>query len=191
MKIKFSFKRILKIPLYAAVLLFILFEEIIWEQIAEPIASMMQSLHLFARFESLISGLNSKTILVFFLVLLVISEVLGVAAAALVVNGSPFLGGLVYISKLPLASFSFWLFKISKEKLLKISWFARVYERVMDWIDVIKSSEYYQNMRTLSLKIKALLQQLIQKEKNSFGEKIKRFYHYVKSRKTHENFDQK
>jgi hypothetical protein len=176
------FKRLIKIPVYLAVLVFILFEEIIWEQIAAPIARYMQSLNIFTRIESVVSRLNGITILFVFIILFAFAEGLGLVAAAFIVKGKAFFGAMIYIGKLPLASFSFWLFKISKEKMLQIRWFAHVYHYVIYWFDKIKASEYYQHVYALSFKIKVGLKSLIKKEKSSFGTKIKRLYFHIKSK---------
>lgn len=177
------FKRLLKIPLYAAVFLFILFEEIIWEQIAEPIGRYLQSLNFFIRIESLLQPLDGKIILVIFLLLFAIVEVLGFVALALIAKGQVLMGTMVYIAKLPLASFSFWLFKITKEKLLLIGWFATLYGYVMGWFEAIKASEYYQNIREMVLALKAVMKKVLIREKYSLGEKLKRVYRFFKSKR--------
>ena len=136
--------RTLLIPVeYLLVLLYILFEEIVWEGIAEPIYEAVRSLRILQRLERGILRLHRGVILLLFLGLFVAVEGAGLAAGALLVGGYPLYGMLLYALKIPVAALTFWLFRVSREKLMSFGWFAAAYERLMGWIAWLKASEIY------------------------------------------------
>jgi hypothetical protein len=69
------------------VIIFILFEEIIWEGIARPIYTYVHSLKDLQRLEAWLQGVNATVILVIFVVMLASVEMLGIYAGILFVSG--------------------------------------------------------------------------------------------------------
>ncbi len=169
------------------VIIYIIFEELIWEGVAKPVYEFVHSLKMLQKVEAKLQHVNPSVVLVIFVVLLVIVEAFGIYAGMLFVSGQVVFGLTLYISKIPIAAFTFWLFRVTEDKLMQFGWFKWVYDWIMKAIDWLKSSEMY-------IKTMARLQQIKQsvkmymsgvKEKYFAGEspfisKIKRLYNTVK-----------
>jgi hypothetical protein len=143
---------------YLLVLLYILFEEIVWEGIAEPIYETVRSLRILQRLESRILRLHRGVILLLFLGLFIAVEGAGLAAGALVVSGYPLYGMALYALKIPVAALTFWLFRISRERLMSFGWFAAGYERIMGWIAWLKATEIYRRSMERLGRLKGLIE---------------------------------
>ncbi|WP_232087466.1 hypothetical protein [Sulfurovum indicum] len=127
------------------VLIFIVFEEIIWEGIAKPFYTWVHSLKALEKIEAWLQKVNATAILVIFVLMLVFVELLGIYAGVLFVSGKLLLGITIYASKIPIAAFTFWMFRVTEEKLMQFGWFRWIYEKTMIAIDWLKSLEIYQN----------------------------------------------
>ena len=181
-------QRLLLVLQFILVFIFILFEEIIWEGIAKPIYEKIESLHIIQKMEAKIQHTNRYVLLVVFLLLLLGVEAAGLLAGAFFVQGYLLLGLLLYIIKIPIAAFVFWLFKAAKTKLLSFGWFSWAYHKLMDGIDWLKERETYQEamakLHRLKAKLKAIWQ-LIKtryfKGDSSFTQELKSFYAYMKN----------
>jgi len=168
--------------------LFILFEEIIWEEIALPIYQRVQSLRILQRLQAQIESFHRYAVLILFSILLFAVEAAGLLAGVLFVQGKIFLGLLLYISKIPIAAFTFWLFRVTKEKLLSFEWFAWAYHKLMDGIEWLKAREIYQkSMDRLKLtkeKIKTVFKPIKEKyfsKDSQFVADLKHFYRHIKN----------
>jgi hypothetical protein len=136
--------RRLLIPVeYLLILLYILFEEIVWERLAEPLYERFRALKILQRLERGVLRLPRGIILLLFLGLFLLVEGAGLAAGALLVGGYPLYGMLLYALKIPVAAMTFWLFRVSREKLMSFAWFAAAYRRLMAWIAWLKATEIY------------------------------------------------
>ena len=182
------FGRVLLIFQFILVFLFILFEEIIWEGIAKPIYNKIESLHVTKKLEVKIQHTNRYVILAIFSTLLLTVEGAGLLAGLFFVQGHILLGLLLYIAKIPIAAFVFWLFKASKDKLLSFTWFNWSYEKLMAGLDWLKEREDYQRMMAYMAKIKEKIKSKWKtvKEKyfsqeGSFTKELKNFYAYMKN----------
>ncbi len=111
---------LIQIPL---VILFIIFEELIWEGIAKPIYNHIKSMRLLQKFEQSLFDTSRGVILFFFIIIFTIVETAGVVAGILFIKGQILLGLVLYLTKIPIAGFTFWLFKVTKSKLLSFDWF--------------------------------------------------------------------
>ena len=180
-------QRLLVTIQFILVFLFIFFEEIVWEEIALPIYQKVQSLRILRRVQNSIDGLHRYFVLILFSILLFTVELAGVLAGLFFVQGEVLMGTALYISKIPIAAFTFWLFRVTREKLLSFGWFAWAYYRLMDGIDWLKEREIYQkSMATfykMKEKIKAFI--ILIKEKHLSKESrfvcnLKRFYRDIK-----------
>ena len=187
-------QRLLLIVQFILVFLFILFEEIIWEGIAQPIYEHIASLRILQKIEQGIHYLPRSLVLVLFVSLLLGVEGAGLFAGVLFVQGYVLFGLLLYITKIPIAAFTFWLFKVSKDKLLSFEWFAWLYDRVMKGIAWLKEREIYQEsmamMRGLKAKIKSIILQIKQRfftKESRFMRELKTFYRYLKNFKNRKN----
>jgi membrane-bound ClpP family serine protease len=169
------------------VITYIIFEELIWEGIAKPIYVAIHSLKILQRLEAWLQNVNAKVVLFIFVLLLIVVEVAGIYAGILFVSGHVALGLALYISKIPIAAFTFWLFRATEEKLMQFDWFKWLYEQIMKAIDWLKSREMYkktmERLKSLKKNISEWKKDFITKyfsNKSLFVEKIKRLYKTVK-----------
>jgi hypothetical protein len=138
--------KITDIALGILVTIYIVLEELIWENIAEPIYTFIHGLSLLQEAEEFIGKLNRHVLLVLFLALFTQVELLGIVALKLIGSGNVIAGVTLYAGKIPIAAFTFWLFRISKEKLMTFDWFKQVYDFVMSIILKIKMSSIRQRI---------------------------------------------
>lgn len=169
------------------VLLFILFEEIVWEGLAKPIYTYVHRLRILKKVERGLKRMNKTVILVIFVVMLVFVELLGIYAGVLFVSGQVLLGMMLYLSKIPIAAFTFWMFRVTKQKLMRFGWFKWLYEKLMAAVAWIKALEIYtQTMARLSkvkqslkVRIKLIKVRYFSKE-SRFVTRMKRLYRRIK-----------
>ena len=169
------------------VITYIIFEELIWDGIAKPIYIAIHSLKILQKLEVWLQNVNAKVVLFIFIFLLIIVEVAGMYAGILFVSGQVALGLMLYISKIPIAAFTFWLFRVTEEKLMQFVWFKWLYNKIMKAIAWLKSREMYK--KTMD-RLKSLKQSMSEWKKefkskyfsdqSPFVEKIKRLYRTVK-----------
>ncbi len=166
------------------VTIYIIFEELIWEGIAKPLYEMIHALKILQRLEAKLENFNPSMILVIFILLFTIVEVFGIYAGVLFVSGQMILGLFLYISKIPVAAFTFWLFRITEDKLMQFGWFKWTYEWIMKAIDWIKSSEIHRKTMERLVQIKRRIKAFKEKYfsgKSPFVEKIKHLYKRLKA----------
>jgi hypothetical protein len=166
------------------VIIYIIFEELIWEGIAKPIYDAIHALKILQRLESKLKSVNPSMILIIFILLFVIVEAIGIYAGMLFVSGQMVLGLFLYISKIPIAAFTFWLFRITEEKLMQFEWFKWMYDWIMKAIDWIKSSEIHQKTIEYIIETKTSIKAIKEKyfaNKNPFIEKMKQLYKTLKA----------
>ena len=110
---------------------------------AKPIYEAIHSLKMLQKVEAKLQHVNPSIILVIFVLLLSVVEAFGIYAGMLFVSGQILLGLSLYLSKLPIAAFTFWLFRVTEDKLMTFGWFKWLYEKMMAAIDWLKSREMY------------------------------------------------
>ena len=166
------------------VITYIIFEELIWEGIAKPIYEAIHALKILQKVEAKLESVNPSVILVIFVVLFVIVEAFGIYAGMLFVSGQVLLGLALYISKIPIAAFTFWLFRVTEDKLMQFGWFKWLYDWIMKAIDWLKACEMYkktiERLVQVKMSIKALKEKYFAGE-SPFIEKIKQIYNTVKA----------
>ncbi|RLA65000.1 MAG: hypothetical protein DRQ78_05650 [Epsilonproteobacteria bacterium] len=169
------------------VIIYIIFEELIWEGIAKPIYEAIHSLKILQRVEQSLKNVNPSVILVIFVILLVIVEAFGIYAGILFVSGQVLLGLVLYVAKIPIAAFTFWLFRVTEDKLMQFGWFKRFYEWMLRVIDWLKSRKAYKNTMMRLSEIKASFKKTINilkekyfSQKSSFIETLKKLYRSIK-----------
>lgn len=166
------------------VMIYIIFEELIWEGIAKPIYETIHALKILQKLETKLRFVNPSVILVIFVVLLAVVEAFGIYAGMLFVSGQVLLGLSLYLSKIPIAAFTFWLFRVTENKLMKFGWFKWVYDWIMKTIDWLKSCEMYMKTMEQLVKVKMSIKAFKEKYfagKSDFLYKIKRLYRTVKN----------
>ena len=166
------------------VIVYIIFEELIWEGVAKPIYEAIHSLKILQKIENKLEHANASLILVIFVFLLSVVEIFGIYAGMLFVSGQVLLGLSLYIAKIPIAAFTFWLFRVTEDKLMQFGWFKWLYDKIMQGITWLKSREMY--IKTM-LNIKAMKEALKTfKEKyfsieSPFITKLKNLYATIKA----------
>lgn len=145
--------KIADIVLGILVTIYIVLEELVWENIAEPIYTFVHGLAILQKAEKIIGRLDRYVLLVLFLALFTQVELLGILSLKLMATGQVAAGTAVYAGKIPVAALTFWLFRISKEKLLTFGWFKQAYDSLMSIIEKIKSSAIY---RRISARLNAV-----------------------------------
>ena len=170
------------------VIIYIIFEELIWEGVAKPIYEAIHSLKVLQKIEEKLQHVNASVILAIFVVLLSIVEVFGIYAGMLFVSGQVTLGLALYVSKIPIAAFTFWLFRVTEDKLMTFTWFKWLYMKMLDAIEWLKTREVYvktmERLRVLKEKLKATMQVLKEKyfsKESPFIAKVKNLYKTIKS----------
>ena len=138
--------KIADIVLGILVTIYIVLEELIWENIAEPIYIFIHGLSILQKAEQFIHKLNRHVLLVLFLALFINVELLGIFALKLIGSGEVIVGSTLYAGRIPLVAFTFWLFRLSKEKLMTFDWFKQAYDFVISIIDMIKRSAVHQRI---------------------------------------------
>jgi hypothetical protein len=169
------------------VMVYIIFEELIWEGIAKPIYEAVHSLRILQKIEVKLQSVSPSVILAIFVIMLIVVEAAGIYAGMLFVSGQIVIGLILYISKIPIAAFTFWLFRVTEEKLMQFGWFKWIYDQIMKVISWLKSCEMYQKTKERLVQVKegfnTILKQLKEKyfsKKSPFVEKIKQLYMALK-----------
>jgi len=169
------------------VIIYIIFEELIWEGIAKPIYVAIHSLKILQKIEMKLQHVNATVILFIFIILLTIVEAFGIYAGVLFVSGQVALGLSLYLSKIPIAAFTFWLFRVTEDKLMQFGWFKWIYDWIMRGVDWLKACEVYisivKRLATVKANIKKTLKALKEKyfsKESPFILKIKHLYKSVK-----------
>ncbi|MDM5272204.1 hypothetical protein PGH07_08425 [Sulfurovum sp. zt1-1] len=170
------------------VITFIVFEELIWEGIAKPIYTYVHGLRILQRIEVRVHDANPSLILSIFVVLLALVESFGIYAGVLFVSGQVILGVILYVAKIPVAAFTFWLFRVTEDKLMQFGWFKWIYEKIMDAVDWLKSSDIYiqtmNRLKMVKMKLKEWFKTFKSKyfaKESPFVTKIKQFYKAIKT----------
>jgi len=181
-------KRIALLLQIFLVLIFIVFEELVWEGIARPIYQRIHALRILQRIEAKLRSVSPHVILLIFVILLAIVEAFGIYAGLLFVSGHFLLGLGLYLSKIPVAAFTFWLFRVSEDKLMRFGWFKWLYEKIMAAIGWLKSLAVYQEtiakLKVIKADIKAAAHRLKEhyfKEGSPFVKRLKRHYRDLKA----------
>lgn len=139
--------KIADIILGILVTVYIILEELVWENIAEPIYRFIHSLAILQKPEEFIQRLDRHVLLAVFLGLFIQVELLGLFALQLIGTGKVVAGAMLYAGKIPVAAFTFWLFRVSKEKLMTFGWFKQSYELFLLIIEKVKLSAIYQRIK--------------------------------------------
>jgi hypothetical protein len=162
--LKTLYRKAINALLTALILIYLLLEELVWERIAEPIYDFIRELKILQKLELVIFRLNRYAVLAAFLVLFAIVELLGVIAIGLLADGQVFTATLVYFGKIPIAAFTFWLFRIAQDKLMAFTWFKICYEWLMAVLLKIKTSAIYVNIKAKIVSVKTALKTLLASE---------------------------
>jgi hypothetical protein len=158
--LKTLFRKVINALLTVLVFIYLVLEELVWERIAEPIYEFIRELKILHKLEIFILKLNRYALLVCFLALFAAVEILGVVAIGLFAQGQVLIGTVIYVGKIPIAAFTFWLFQIAKDKLLTFAWFKFCYEWLITQLHKIKTSAIYVNIKAKISSVKMWIKSL-------------------------------
>ena len=129
--------KILVIKLFESILVigYILFEELIWNVFAKPIFQYFKSLAILNSLKKVFLGMNRYLLLSVFISILTITEAMGFFSGYCFMNGYIFSGIAVYALKAPIAAFTFWLFDLTKDKLMTFHWLETAYDYTQGLIE--------------------------------------------------------
>lgn len=142
------------------VFIYLVLEELIWERIAEPIYGFIHGLKILQKVEVLIHNLNRYALLACFLALFVAVELLGIIAIGLFAQGQVLLATMLYAGKIPIAAFTFWVFRIAQDKLMTFAWFKFCYEWLLAQLLKIKTSAIYLKIKANIVSVKTWFKSL-------------------------------
>jgi hypothetical protein len=125
---------------FSLVFLYIIFEEIIWDLIAVPVYRFLESFNVIQKLDIRLRSANRYVILIVFILLFVMVETVGIVAGGLIVSGKLLIGIGLYLAKIPIAVFTFWMFKVVKLQLMTFDWFRASYDMLERILDFIKNS---------------------------------------------------
>ena len=170
------------------VMVYIIFEELIWEGIAKPIYQAIHGLRILQKIEIKLENVSPSIILFIFVMLFAIEEAAGIYAGILFVSGQVVIGLVLYISKIPIAAFTFWLFRVTEEKLMQFGWFKWMYDQIMKAINWLKSCEMYQKTMQRVVQMKERMKAVVKafkakyfSKQSPFVEKVKQLYRSIKA----------
>jgi hypothetical protein len=151
-------KRVKRLLLFFIVITYLLFEELIWDRIAEPIYDFIVRLKLYEAFLGYIrESAGRYVVLALFVFPFALGEVLGVVSAMLVAKADIVAAIVVYLFKIPIAIVAFAILKAGKDKLESFEWFAKSYNTILNLIDKLKTSTIYTLIKEKLLQIKEQL----------------------------------
>jgi len=127
-------------------LIYIVLEELIWEEFAKPIYNYIVKLRIAAAFEQFLKRQNRYIPLIFFLSTFVFGELLGLLTPFVLAKGLVIVAVLLYMGKILIVAFAFWLFKIEKERLLSFTILRVAYEKIIFISEKVKSTTLYQKL---------------------------------------------
>ena len=141
-------------------LVYILFEELIWDVFAKPIYQYFKSLIILDSLKKTFLGMNRYILLSVFIFILGIAEAMGFLSGFFVINGYIFPGIFVYALKIPVAAFTFWLFELTKDKLMTFHWLKTTYQYIMDLIDKFIHSDIHVYIKARIVALRTKMKQL-------------------------------
>ncbi len=127
---------------------FIIFEELIWNVLAKPIIDRLNRLAIFAKLRLFFLEMNRYLLMIIFVLIFALTEYLGILSGITVVSGHVSSGVTIYLLKAPLAAFTFWLFELTKPKLMTFAWLESTYNYLMRWKDLLTGTDVYQSLKT-------------------------------------------
>lgn len=143
-------RRIRNIIFVILIMLYILFEELIWNTAVAPLIRSLSAFHFYRRFLDYIQMRAGRTtVLILFTVPFFIGEVIGILSGILAAKLYLVSAILLYACKIPLIVVALAILQNGKEKLLSIRWFALTYGWVTHQLEKLHSSSLY--LQTINL----------------------------------------
>jgi len=165
-------KRIFLLFQASLILLYLILEELVWNNIAKPIQNYIKQLNIAQKVEHFLNRQNRYIVLTIFLLMFVIGEGLGLVTPVFLAKGLAFMAVVMYGFKIVLATFAFWIFNTQKKALLSFAFIDYSYKKIVYYIDKIKASELYKNIVKKLKVIKSLLKEKFIYIKNYLKERF-------------------
>jgi len=151
-------KRLIAAPFVLIAAIVILFEEWLWDDLQRAAAAIGR-LPLFRQIESLIAGLPPYAALALFAAPSLLLIPVKLVALYFIAHGQPALGLVAVIgAKVAGTALIARIYALTHPKLLRIGWFARLYERFVAFKarvhEAIKSTMIYKAARRLRLRMR-------------------------------------
>jgi hypothetical protein len=147
-----KFKRIL---LFFIVIVYLIFEELVWVRVVAPIYHFAEKLHLYDIFLEYVKNRAGRyTVLFLFVLPFIVGEGLGIASGVLAANMYIVGAIMLYLLKIPLVLLAFSILKNSKDTLYTFAWFMYLHKMTLKGIDVIKNSGTYLLFKKLTHSLK-------------------------------------
>lgn len=140
---------------------YIIFEEVVWNIFAQPIFQYFKSLIVLEPLSKTFLRMNRYLLLTVFIFILLLAEAMGLLAGYCFIEGYFMLGGFVYVLKVPVAAFTFWLFDLTKTQLMTFSWLKTAYEWLLSIIDKLLNSAIHVYIKTRMIAIRQKTRQII------------------------------
>ncbi|MCK5828772.1 MAG: hypothetical protein KAH20_00525 [Methylococcales bacterium] len=140
---------------------YILFEELIWDVFAKPIFQYIKSLVVLDSLKKIFLKMNRHLLLTVFIVILAITEAMGFLSGFCFINGYILTGMGVYACKIPIAAFTFWLFDLTKDKLMTFNWLKTSYNYIMGVIEKFINSSIHISIKTQISTIRTKIKSLV------------------------------
>ncbi len=137
-----------QVALFFLVLVYLFFEEIVWEKIAIPIYNYIRDLRIHTLFLGYITSYaNRYVVLLLFITPFLLGEILGILSGVLATQMHIISAIILYTLKIPLVLVALSILEAGKEKLNSFEWFAKTYNTTINILSRLKSSSFYQSIK--------------------------------------------
>jgi len=164
--IKNLLKKFLFVIQITLILIYVTLEELVWERFAKPVFRYIKYLKPFEKLEQWLRQTNRYVVLIIFIVSLIIGEGLGLLSPIIALKGYPLFAVFVYLFKLLIAAFAFWIFNTQKKLLLSFKFVAYLYEKLMLLIEWLKHTYVYNYTKELIHRVKIYIKVKYRNVKN-------------------------
>lgn len=145
------------------IMIYIILEEIIWNLFVVKIRTFILKFNIVQKSKEIILQQNRYVVLMIFLLPFLIAESIDIISVIALAQGFIILGVAIYILKIIIASFSFWIFSFAKEILTSFGWFDYSYKLISHAIAYLNSTTIYKlttaKIKEIKHKLKKILSQ--------------------------------
>ncbi len=145
------------------IIIYIILEEIIWNLFVVKIRAFVLKFNIVQKSKEIILKQNRYVVLMIFLLPFLIAESIDIISVIALAQGFIVLGVAIYILKIVIASFSFWIFSFAKDILTSFSWFNYSYKLISRAISYLNSTTIYKlttaKIKEIKHKLKEILSQ--------------------------------
>jgi len=174
-------RRIRNIIFILLIMLYILFEELIWNTAVAPLIRSLSAFHFYRRFLDYIQMRAGRTtVLILFIVPFLIGEAIGILSGILAAKLYIVSAILLYACKIPLIVVALAILQNGKVKLLSIGWFALAYRWITHQLEKLHSSSLY--LQTINL-IRHIRQRVASRSARTKGLILHLYHHIRRNRK--------